>query len=546
MTKSWAVSGWCLVALLPTLLLALMLNHVVSDPVWGNLSFHVYIVSFAALLSLIMAVLMRLAAGQLRDPRVLFLSLAFMGIAGIFMTHGLTTPGELVPNNPWVGISSPFALFVGAFWLMLATIHWSPRVAEQIVNRQRLITVVFAGMLLAYGATAIGTSLAAGSPSSQGAASGSAESNEYGAASAATPESMSMTMPMPGMDMTASAPEVSTPFDGLFRFLEHPLVSDTLALLTLLMLTVVIVHYFRIYLASRNPLAAGFLFSGLFIAQSQIAMSTTTMMHLSWWEYHILVIAALSAAFAGLAREYANSGSLQGVVGGLLLRDTIVQLQRGYTDVIVALVEAVEAKDPYTRGHTQRVAELSVLIGQNLGLSPDQLRTLNQAAMLHDIGKISVPDSILNKPGKLTDAEFSIVKEHPVRGYRIIQNVRSLQPEFAGVLYHHERLDGSGYPDQLRGNAIPLDARIIAVADVFDALTSARPYRGPMTVDLAFEILDGEAGTKLDIECVSALRRLLPVWAAQAQLVSATGETASRPTVAAPESRTAVPVSLGD
>ncbi|HEX3721404.1 MAG TPA: HD domain-containing phosphohydrolase, partial [Nitrolancea sp.] len=474
MTKSWAVSGWCLVALLPTLLLALMLNHVVSDPVWGNLSFHVYIVSFAALLSLIMAVLMRLAAGQLRDPRVLFLSLAFMGIAGIFMTHGLTTPGELVPNNPWVGISSPFALFVGAFWLMLATIHWSPRVAEQIVNRQRLITVVFAGMLLAYGATAIGTSLAAGSPSSQGAASGSAESNEYGAASAATPESMSMTMPMPGMDMTASAPEVSTPFDGLFRFLEHPLVSDTLALLTLLMLTVVIVHYFRIYLASRNPLAAGFLFSGLFIAQSQIAMSTTTMMHLSWWEYHILVIAALSAAFAGLAREYANSGSLQGVVGGLLLRDTIVQLQRGYTDVIVALVEAVEAKDPYTRGHTQRVAELSVLIGQNLGLSPDQLRTLNQAAMLHDIGKISVPDSILNKPGKLTDAEFSIVKEHPVRGYRIIQNVRSLQPEFAGVLYHHERLDGSGYPDQLRGNAIPLDARIIAVADVFDALTSAR------------------------------------------------------------------------
>jgi HD-GYP domain-containing protein (c-di-GMP phosphodiesterase class II) len=545
MTKSWAVSGWCLVALLPTLLLALMLNHVVSDPVWGNLSFHVYIVSFAALLSLIMAVLMRLAAGQLRDPRVLFLSLAFMGIAGIFMTHGLTTPGELVPNNPWVGISSPFALFVGAFWLMLATIHWSPRVAEQIVNRQRLITVVFAGMLLAYGATAIGTSLAAGSPS-QGAASGSAESNEYGAASAATPESMSMTMPMPGMDMTASAPEVSTPFDGLFRFLEHPLVSDTLALLTLLMLTVVIVHYFRIYLASRNPLAAGFLFSGLFIAQSQIAMSTTTMMHLSWWEYHILVIAALSAAFAGLAREYANSGSLQGVVGGLLLRDTIVQLQRGYTDVIVALVEAVEAKDPYTRGHTQRVAELSVLIGQNLGLSPDQLRTLNQAAMLHDIGKISVPDSILNKPGKLTDAEFSIVKEHPVRGYRIIQNVRSLQPEFAGVLYHHERLDGSGYPDQLRGNAIPLDARIIAVADVFDALTSARPYRGPMTVDLAFEILDGEAGTKLDIECVSALRRLLPVWAAQAQLVSATGETASRPTVAAPESRTAVPVSLGD
>jgi len=525
MTKSWAVAGWCLAGLTPTVLLWLLLHHVINDPTWGNPTFHLYIVSFAALLALIMAILMRVAAGQLRDPRVLFLSLAFMGIAGIFLTHGLTTPGELVPNNPWVAVSSPFALFVGALCLMLATVHWTPRVADLIVGRQRLITFVFAGFLLGYGAIAIGTSLAAQPhPSGSTAAANSSDGYaEYGSAPKAT-----TSVTMEGMVTPASGPVVSTPFDGLFAFLEQPLVSNTLATLTLILLGLVIIHYFRIYRASRNPLSAGFFFSAIFIAQAQISIFSSTMWHASWWEYHILMVVALGAAFTGLVREYSQSGSLQGVVGGLLLRDTIVQLQRGYTDVIVALVEAVEAKDPYTRGHTQRVAEISVLIGQNLGLSGERLKTLNQAAMLHDIGKISVPDSILNKPGKLTDAELSIVKEHPARGHRIIQNVRSLQQEVAGIRHHHERLDGSGYPDGLKGNAIPLDARIIAVADVFDALTSARPYRGPWTSERAFQILDEEAGSKLDVDCVAALRRVLAVWAGQTRLRSDEGEMAAR------------------
>jgi hypothetical protein len=525
MTKSWAVAGWCLVALTPTVLLWLLLHNVISDPIWGSATFHLYIVSFVALLALIMAILMRVAAGQLRDPRVLFLSLAFMGISGIFLTHGLTTPGELVPNNPWVAVSSPFALFVGAFFLMLATVHWTPRVADLIVGRQRLITLLFAAFLLSYGVVAIGTSLAAQptQSSSTAAANSSDEYEDYSAAPKATASAT-----MAGMDMTAAGPEVSTPFDGVFAFLEQPLISNVLAALTLILLCVVIIHYFRIYLASRNPLAAGFFFSAVFIAQAQISMFSSTMWHESWWEYHVVMVVALGAAFTGLVREYSQSGSLQGVVGGLLLRDTIVQLQRGYTDVIIALVEAVEAKDPYTRGHTQRVAEISVLIGQDLGLSGERLKTLNQAAILHDIGKISVPDSILNKPGRLTDAEFSIVKEHPVRGHRIVQNVRSLQQEIAGIRHHHERLDGSGYPDGLKGDAIPLDARIIAVADVFDALTSARPYRGPWTSERAFEILDEEAGAKLDPDCVGALHRVLPVWAGQTRLLTNDGELAAR------------------
>jgi hypothetical protein len=495
MTKSWAVAGWSLLALTPTLLLGLFLGNVIPDSTWGSPTFHIYIVSFAALLALTLTILMSAAAFQLRDPRVLFLSLAFMGITGIFLTHGLTTPGELVPPNPWVAISSPFALFVGAIFLALATVRWSPAINQLIVNRQKTIFILFAGFLVAYGVIAVSTSLTVHG--------GSMEMDDdamYG---------MSMNMPS----------DMKTPFESLFRFLEQPLVSHTLSAITVVLLLVVINHFLRIYAASRSPLAAGFFFSALLTLQSELSVVTTSMWHLSWWEYHVVMVLALGIAITGLVREYVQTPSLQGVVGGLLLRDTISQLQSGYTEVIVALVEAVEAKDPYTRGHTQRVAELAVLIGQDLGLSSERLKTLNQSAMLHDIGKISVPDSVLNKPGRLTAEEFEFVKEHPVRGHRIIQNVRSLRQEVAGVRHHHERLDGSGYPDGLKGEAIPLDARIIAVADVFDALTSARPYRGPWSSQHAFQILDEEAGVTLDAECVGALHRVLPVWAGQAELV---------------------------
>ena len=151
---------------------------------------------------------------------------------------------------------------------------------------------------------------------------------------------------------------------------------------------------------------------------------------------------------------------------------------------------------------------MSVRIGETIGLSPDRLRVLHRSATLHDIGKIGVPDSILNKPGRLTDEEFAIIKEHPARGHQIIRNVRSLRAEVGGVRHHHERLDGSGYPDGLKGDAIPLDARIIAVADVFDALTSARAYRDAWSRERALAQIASESGTKLDARCVEALQKV--------------------------------------
>jgi HD-GYP domain-containing protein (c-di-GMP phosphodiesterase class II) len=289
--------------------------------------------------------------------------------------------------------------------------------------------------------------------------------------------------------------------------------------MTLLMF--VVFRFARQYRRTSSALIGGFLASSILLLQAQISMTFGTVWLASWWEYHVLMLAAFVAAVVALVMEYGHSGSVQGMVEGLLVRDTIEQLERGYGEVIAALVATVEAKDPYTRGHTQRVSELSVRIAQDLHLAPERVRVIGQAAMLHDIGKIAVPDSILNKPGRLTDEEFAVVKEHPARGYEIIRNVRSLQRALGGIRHHHERIDGSGYPDGLRGDDIPLDARIIAVADVFDALTSTRSYRAAWSVQRAFAVLDEEAGTKLDRQCVLSLKRVVEELAVQAASVAA-------------------------
>jgi hypothetical protein len=231
---------------------------------------------------------------------------------------------------------------------------------------------------------------------------------------------------------------------------------------TIAMLVMVIIRYVTIYRSSSTPLVIGILVNSVFLAQSKILMTFAPIWHASWWEYHVLMLAGFCVALGGLLWEYSNARSLRGTVGGLLLRDSLAQVQRGYTDVIVALIEAVEAKDPYTRGHTQQVSELSMLIAQQLGLRDEDQRALNQAAVLHDIGKIGIPDAVLNKPDKLTEHEFNLIKEHPVRGYRMIQHVRSLRRESEGVRYHHERLDGSGYHHGVSAGAIPMAARILA------------------------------------------------------------------------------------
>lgn len=172
---------------------------------------------------------------------------------------------------------------------------------------------------------------------------------------------------------------------------------------------------------------------------------------------------------------------------------------------VAALVQAVEAKDHYTRGHSERVAMASVLIGRTVALSAQRTATLHFAGMLHDVGKIGVPTAMLRQTGALTDEEFAAIARHPVQGLELVREIEFLGEAFEGILHHHERVDGRGYPMGLVGTAIPEFARIIAVADAFDSMTSTRSYRQAREVDEAVAELRRCTGSQFDGEFVEAL-----------------------------------------
>jgi hypothetical protein len=177
---------------------------------------------------------------------------------------------------------------------------------------------------------------------------------------------------------------------------------------------------------------------------------------------------------------------------------------------VKSLVGAIEAKDAYTSGHSERVNLLSLLIGRKLGLDEPEMETLRWASILHDVGKIGMPERILGKPGKLTAAEFEIIKQHPDRGYRLLSPIRQLADAALIVRAHHEMVDGNGYPERLQGDAIPQLARIIAVADTYDALTTNRPYRAARSLDEALGEIRRVRGGQLDGGMVDAFFELVP------------------------------------
>jgi HD-GYP domain-containing protein (c-di-GMP phosphodiesterase class II) len=185
------------------------------------------------------------------------------------------------------------------------------------------------------------------------------------------------------------------------------------------------------------------------------------------------------------------------------------QLQRSVYQSLVGLCTALEAKDAYTRGHGERVGAWSRRLAAWLALPSDQVERVGQAGLLHDIGKIGVPESVLGKRGTLDDTEWSLMRRHPLVGAQIVGPFETLAGVDVLIRHHHERLDGRGYPDGLAGEAIPLGARIIAVADVYDALTSERPYRAAWPHERAMACLLEQAGTTLDAQAVTAFSDLL-------------------------------------
>jgi putative nucleotidyltransferase with HDIG domain len=220
-----------------------------------------------------------------------------------------------------------------------------------------------------------------------------------------------------------------------------------------------------------------------------------------------------------LAREAASGGFLPDERDMLLgyAQTTAVALQklilrenveRNLVDTITAFVNAIESKDRYLKGHSARVALYSVEIAQTLGMTPELVEVVRRGAMLHDLGKLSIMDTILRKPERLTPEEFTIIKSHPMVGAKILEPLRFLARETCAVRHHHERFDGTGYPDGLRGEDIPFVARVVTVADVFDAITSNRPYRTALVLDEAREEISRGIGSHFDPAVVEAFLRV--------------------------------------
>ncbi len=188
--------------------------------------------------------------------------------------------------------------------------------------------------------------------------------------------------------------------------------------------------------------------------------------------------------------------------------ESLEQLTQSMTGIIQALATTIEMRDPYTAGHQRRVAHLASAIAEKMGLPPEKIKIIKLAAEVHDIGKIHVPAEILSKPGKISEVEFNLIKTHPQVGYEVLKNIDFPWPIADIVHQHHERLDGSGYPQGLKNGQILLEARIIAVADVVEAMASHRPYRPAKKIQEALQEIDRQKGKLYDPKVVKACLQL--------------------------------------
>jgi putative nucleotidyltransferase with HDIG domain len=447
---------------------ALLLFVLEVNPVlhlnWEVPLVHFFVVTAVAAMALVMAVLLSWGAAMIRQYTVLFLALGFMAMAGFFVVHGLATPGVLIPEGSedysqasvlgataFLSLAAPSALFALSF----------TRVSSYLERRLPFwpgggVTVVVLVGLLLFGILSFSQS-----------------------------------------DLVAAIP------------LGRPPISYILAAVSVSLLLFAAWGQAGSFLTFRLPSQGRLSLAFVLLAEAQVAVVIASPWTPAWWSYHLLMLAGVGLALRAIYVERIRGRSLREVLEGVLSLQVVAGLELERVEVLATLAAAIEAKDRDTHGHTVRVAETAVAIGRELGLPNPELRLIAHAGLLHDIGKLDIPDEILTKPGPLDDREWEIVKRHPAMGLDILDRIGGMRREGGIILAHHERIDGSGYPRGLRGSEIPVEARIIAVADTYDVLVSDRPYRAAMPREKALDILHEESGSHLDPAITAALFRIL-------------------------------------
>jgi HD-GYP domain-containing protein (c-di-GMP phosphodiesterase class II) len=245
---------------------------------------------------------------------------------------------------------------------------------------------------------------------------------------------------------------------------------------------------------------------------SLLSLKFGEMWRLSWWDYHGFLLTGFAGAVFATWVRYRRTRRVDEVLASTFENDPMAHIVDGYPEALKILVRAVEEKDSYTHGHSERTAMLAVQLGLRIGVSDDVLRAVARGGYLHDVGKIAIPDAILNKPGTLTAEERTVIETHPQLGYDLVEPEANLREALPPVLHHHERWDGKGYPFGLSGTDIPLTARLVAVADVWDALTSDRSYRPGLAPEAALAHIAAGRGTHFDPELVDAFLGLTADW----------------------------------
>jgi putative nucleotidyltransferase with HDIG domain len=393
---------------------------------------------------------------RLRNLQVLLISLGFISLTILFTLHGLSTPGLLLGPNPVVGVAVQISFLLLGIFLWLATIPSDNRFITFLGRRNRLV-------LTGWTATLIVTSaIFFYNPS-----------------------------------LVAWIPLNSTPLNWI------------VASITFLLASIASYRFWRAYRYTQFPIQSGLAHASILVATAQLIASTGQLWHISWWLYHFLLLLAVLITVFSLTNQFSFGDTIGLALQGLFTDNPTARILAGISPKVQALITAAEAHDTYTAGHAERVALTAIRLGEEVGLSPEELRALAQGSLLHDIGKISVPNEFLNKPATLTPEERSEMENHPIYGYEICKKLGFMQAELEIIRWHHERLNGRGYPDSIPGTSVPAMDQIMAIADVYDALTSDRAYRPAMTKDRAIRHLESFSGFYLSEDLVHLWKEML-------------------------------------
>jgi hypothetical protein len=439
-------------AVVPVALLHFVGGETVSVDGW----IHFAVVALGAGLATVSALALTIAGARQRDGHAVLVGCAFSVMAALLCLHGLATPGVLVGMNGVVAFTGGATLPVGAAILALGVV---PALRRPAAVRPLLV-------LLSVGVAFIVV---------------------LGAAALLEPR------------LVPAVPEPRSP----------------LALVVLVSgMTFFALLFWRALRTFRLTRRHGDLMVAVGIVWLASALPAALLLawwNLGWWLGHgfeIVGIAIVGIPVAlDLRRGVARSRPLLGDLRGA---DLVAEEEAFLGSHVRALLVDLVEKDEYTEEHTRRVALRAVQVGEELGLGPERLRDLAVGGLLHDIGKLSLPDEILKRPGPLSQTEFDLVEEHPDRGKQLLRELGGFSESVLRLVRdHHERLDGSGYPQGLGRIELDLDTRILSVCDVYDALMSRRVYRAAWTHEQALRLLRGSAGTIFDARCVDALERVL-------------------------------------